>query len=101
MKKLRVMYLKKIQYLFTFSLFFIFSSFSNIFVFIFLIEIKMRGVYMGDNERIREIENVFFLFFLPPSIFFFEREIKKKVCVCGSGDGKELEKWREYFFFGS
>jgi len=56
---------------------------------------------MGDNERIREIENVFFLFFLPPSIFFFEREIKKKVCVCGSGDGKELEKWREYFFFGS
>ena len=102
MKELRVMYLKNFQYLLTFSLFILFLlPFSTIFVFVFPIEIKMRGVYMGDNERIREIENVFFLFFLPPSIFFFEREIKKKVCVCGSGDGKELEKWREYFFFGS
>ena len=39
----------------------------------------------------------FFSFFLPPTIYvFFEREIKKEVCE--SGDEKELEKNREYFF---
>ena len=43
---------------------------------------------MGGNEREREseenresAENFSSLIFLPPSIFFFEREIKKKVCV--------------------
>ena len=57
----------------------------------------MRWVCVGGNEREKEsIEN---LFFLPPSICFLER-LKKK-CVCGSGDGKELEKCRELFFFWS
>ena len=36
-------------------------------------------------------------FFLPPSICFFFKEIKKR-CVCGSGDGKELEKYLEFSF---
>ena len=54
----------------------------------------MRWVCVGGNEREKEsIEN---LFFLPPSICFLER-LKKK-CVCGSGDGKELEKCRAYLF---
>ena len=60
MKELRVMYLKKnfnISSPFVFS--FSFSPFSNIFVFVFPIKIKMRGVYMSDNERCREIENFF------------------------------------------
>jgi len=35
------------------------------------------------------------LSFLPSSIYFFERETKK---VCGSGDGKKLEKCGEIFF---
>jgi len=53
MKELRVTYLTKFQYLITFSLFFsFFASFSNIFVFVFPIEIKMRGVYVGGNERV-------------------------------------------------
>jgi len=65
MKELRVTYFKRFQYLLTFSLFF--SSFSNIFVFVFPIEIKMRGVYVGGKERKRECRE-FFFFFLPPSI---------------------------------
>ena len=53
MKELRETYLTKFQYLITFSLFFsFFASFSNIFVFVFPIEIKMRGVYVGGNERV-------------------------------------------------
>ena len=37
---------------------------------------------MRGNEREREsVENVFFYFFSTFNIFFFEREIKKKVCV--------------------
>jgi len=56
MKELRVMYLKKISISpHIFSFIFFFASFSNIFVFIFPIEIKMRGVYMGGNERIRKV----------------------------------------------
>ena len=42
------------------------------------------------------VEDVFF-FFLPPSICFFKRDQKRR-CVYGSGDGKELEKCREFFF---
>ena len=51
MKELRETYLTKFQYLITFSCFF-FASFYNIFVFVFSIEIKMRGVYVGGNERV-------------------------------------------------
>ena len=47
-------------------------------------------------REIESVENVFFFFFLLPSIYFFLREIKKR-CVCGSGDGKELEKCRKSF----
>jgi len=68
MKELRVTYLKKIPispHLFSFLFFFV--SFSNIFVFGF--PIKMRGVYVGGNERKRECRECFF--FLPPSICFF------------------------------
>jgi len=86
MKELRVTNLKKFQYLLTFSLFFFYSSFSNIFVFVFPIEIKMRGVYVGGKERKRECRE----FFSTSFNMFFLREIKKR-CVCGSGDGKELE----------
>jgi len=32
-------------------------------------------------------------------MFFLKRD-KKRRCVSGSGDGKELEKCREYLFFG-
>jgi len=55
MEELRVTYLNKISispHLFSF-LFFL--SFSNIFVFVFPTEIKMRGVYVGGNDRIREV----------------------------------------------
>jgi len=45
----------------------------------------MRCVCVGGKEREREsIENAFFFFVLPPSIFFFvyfERMIKKEVCM--------------------
>jgi len=51
MKEPRVMHFKKFQYLLTFSLFFFLASFSNIFVFVFPIEKKMRGVFVGGNER--------------------------------------------------
>ena len=66
-KELRVTYLKKFQYLLTFSLFFSFSSITNVSVFIFQIEIKMRCAYVGGKERKRECRE-FFFFFLPPSI---------------------------------
>jgi len=52
----------------------------------------------GNEKEIGRVENIVFL---PPSICFFvlfEREIKRR-CVCGSGDGKELEKCREFFVF--
>ena len=55
MEELRVTYLKKkfnISSPFLFSFFLL--PFSNIFVFVFPIEIKMRGVYVGGNERKRE-----------------------------------------------
>jgi len=42
---------------------------------------------------------MFSFFFLPPSICFFKRD-KKRRCEYGIGDGKELEKCRD-FFFGS
>jgi len=82
MKELRVTYVQKFSispHLFSFF----FASFSKIFVFVFPIQIKMRGVFVGGNERKRERRECFLLFFfLPPSIccFFFEREIKKEVC---------------------
>jgi len=89
MKELRMMYLKKFQYFpTTFSPFFFLVSFSNIFVFVFPIEIKMRAVYVGGNERKRECREYFFLSFFSTSFnmfflcfFFCEREIKKEVCM--------------------
>jgi len=45
---------------------FFFASFSNIFVFVFPIEVKMRGIYVGGNERKRECRECFLLSFLPP-----------------------------------
>ena len=63
----------------------------------------MRGVFVGGNERKRECRECFLLFFSTSfnMFFFFEREIKKGG-VCESCDGKELEKYLEYFllFFG-
>jgi len=66
-------------------------------VFVFPIGIKMRGVYVGGNERKRECREFFSSFFYLLQ-YVFLREIEKR-CVCGSGDGKELEKCRESFFF--
>jgi len=83
MKELRVMYLKNFQYLLTFSLFILFLlPFSTIFVFVFPIEIKMRGVYMGGNGRKRECKECFLLFF-PTSfnVFFLKRDEKGGVYV--------------------
>jgi len=51
-------------------------------------------VVMRERES---VEN-FFLLFSTSFNMFFLREIKKR-CICGSGDGKELEKCRESFFF--
>jgi len=54
MKELGVTYLKKYSispHLLSFPFFF--ASFCNIFVFVFLIEIKMKGVYVGGNKRKR------------------------------------------------
>jgi len=53
---------------------------------------------MWEVMREKEsVENVFFsFFFYLLQYFFFERD--KKEGVCGSGDGKELEKCREFFF---
>jgi len=52
-------------------LFFFLASFSNIFVFVFPIEIKMRGVYVGGNEKeLEKYKECFLLFFLPPSMIF-------------------------------
>ena len=48
-------------------------------MFVFSIEIKMRGVYVGGNERKRECKECFF--FLPPSICFFKRDKKGGVYV--------------------
>jgi len=49
-------------------------------VFFFPIEIKMRDIYVGGNERKRECKECF-LFFLPPSICFFKRDQKGGVYV--------------------
>jgi len=51
------------------------------------------------RER-KSIENVFFSFFLFYLLQYFLRKRDKREGVCGSGDGKELEKCRESFFFG-
>ena len=51
-------------------------------------------VVMRERES---VEN-FFLLFSTSFNMFFLREIKKR-CVCGSGDGKELEKCRKSFPF--
>ena len=77
MKELRVTYLKKFSISpHVFSFLFSFASFSNIFVFVFPIEIKMRGVYVGGNERNRECRECF-LFFFYLLQYVFLREIKK------------------------
>jgi len=55
MKELKVTYL--------FSFLFFLASFSNIFVFVLPIKIKMRGVYVGGNERKRDWRECFLLFF--------------------------------------
>ena len=53
----------------------------------------------GCNEREREsIDNLLLFFLLPLIWFFFLKERWKNRCVCGSGDGKELEKCRAYLF---
>ena len=51
-------------------------------MFVFPIEIKMRGVYVGGNEKeLQKYRECFLLFFLPPSmVVFFLKEIKKEVC---------------------
>ena len=80
MKELRVAYLKKVPispHLFSFF----FASFSNIFVFVFSIEIKMRGVYVGGNEIKRECRECFLFFSTSFNMLFFKREIKKEVCM--------------------
>jgi len=51
-------------------------------------------VTMREKES---VENVFSSFFyLLQYVFYKERSERR--CVCGSGDGKELEKCRESFF---
>jgi len=50
-------------------------------VFVIPIFVKMKGVYVGGNERKRECRECFLLFFLPPSICFFKRDKKGGVCV--------------------
>ena len=58
---------------------------------------KIRGVYVGGDERKKECKECFFSFFSTSfSIIFLKRD--KKGGVCESGDEKELEKNREYFF---
>jgi len=65
-------------FLFSFFL----DSFSNNFVFVFQIKIKIRGVYLGSNERKRECGECFLFFFIYLLQYcFFEREIKKEVCM--------------------
>jgi len=60
--------------------FFFLASIYNIFVCLFFKRDKIRCVCVGANEREREsIENL--LFFLPPSICFFEREMVEEVCM--------------------
>jgi len=55
----------------------------------------MRCVCVRGNERVSR--ECFLLFFSTSfNIFFFGKRDKKG--VCGSGDGKELEKCREFFF---
>jgi len=82
MKELRVSYLKKILISSHLISFVISCFFSNIFMFVFPIEIKMRGVYVGGNEKeLQKYRECFLLFFLPPSmVVFFLKEIKKEVC---------------------
>jgi len=48
-------------------------------VFVFPIEIKMRGVYVGGNEIKRECRECFLFFFYLLQYVFFKREIKKEV----------------------
>jgi len=82
MKDLRVTYLKKFSistHLFSFH--FSYASFSNIFVFVFPIEIKMRGVYVVGNERKRECKKCFLLFFSTSLNIFFKRDKKCGVYV--------------------
>jgi len=54
-------------------------------------------VVMRERES---VENVFFSFFYSTSFNIFFKKRDKREGVCGSGDGKELEKCRESFFFG-
>jgi len=76
MKELGVKYLKKISissHIFSFF----FASFSNIFVFVFPIKIKMRGVYVDGNEKELEKYRECFLLFFSTSFndcFFFLKE---------------------------
>ena len=74
MKDLRVAYLNKFSishHLFSFL--FSYASFSNIFMFVFPIEIKMRDVYVSGNERKRECRECFLLFFSTSFNMFFKR----------------------------
>jgi len=66
MKELRVTYLKTISispHLFSFFFVFLLPFLNFVCLFVFPIEIKMRGVYVGDNERKRECRECFLLFF--------------------------------------
>jgi len=57
-----------------FLLSFFLASFSNIFVFVFPIDIKMRDVYVGGNKNKKELENVFFSYFLYLLQYVFFKE---------------------------
>jgi len=89
MKELRVTYLKNFSispHLLSFLFFF--ASFSNIFVFVFSIEIKMRGVYVGGNERKRECRECFLLLFFYLLQYVFLKRDKKAGVYVGVVIGK-------------
>jgi len=79
--------------------FFFLASFYNIFVFLFFKRDKMRWVCVGGNEREREIIENLLLFFFYLLQYVFLKERWQRRYVCGSDDGKELEKCRENLFF--
>ena len=66
-------------------------------------EVRRRCFYVGGKGRERgSAANIFFRFSTSFNMFFclFWKRDKKRRCICGRGDGKELEKCREYVFFG-
>ena len=80
MKELRMTYLTKISI--SPHLFFFLSLLPLlIFLCFFSREIKMRGAYVGDNERKRECRECFLLLLLSTSFNVFLRDIKKEVCM--------------------